>query len=198
MSEAIWVNNVSFGYKKGELVLKNVSFSVEEGEFVGVIGPNGGGKTTLLKLLIGFLEPDAGEIRIFSKLPTSYPNDLGYVPQSLHFDRNFPISVLDLVLAGRLSKLGWTGRFSKEDKEIAQFALEEVGLKDFCNRSFGTLSGGQAQRALIARALATQPKVLLLSASQNTQKPHYINGNARYSGDHQTCKAHSVRTARSA
>lgn len=162
MKNAICVKGISFGYTQDEPVLKNVSFDVAEGEFVGLIGPNGGGKTTLLKLLMGFVEPCEGHISIFSKSPTSYPNDIGYVPQVLHYDRNFPISVIDLVLEGRLSRLGWTGRFSKDDKEIAHDAIAKVGLSNFCNKSFGTLSGGQAQRALIARALATQPKVLLL------------------------------------
>lgn len=158
----IVVKDVSFSYAKDEPILQNVSFTVSEGEFVGLIGPNGGGKTTLLKLLMGFLEPSSGTISIFGKAANRYPNGVGYVPQALHYDRHFPISVIDLVLGGRLSELSWTGRFSKEDKEIAYHALEQVKLADFCNRSFGTLSGGQAQRALIARALATQPKVLLL------------------------------------
>ncbi|MBS0636735.1 MAG: metal ABC transporter ATP-binding protein [Verrucomicrobia bacterium] len=162
MPDAIEVTGVSFGYSADEPILKNVTFGVAEGEFVGLIGPNGGGKTTLLKLLMGFLEPWEGNISIFSKPATEYPNGIGYVPQVLHYDRNFPISVLDLVLEGRLSKLSWTGRFSKQDKEIALHALEQVNLADFCDKSFGMLSGGQAQRALIARALATEPKALLL------------------------------------
>ena len=160
--KAIQVQDVSFGYTSDSAVLKNVSFDIEEGEFVGLIGPNGGGKTTLLKLLLGFIKPTSGEIKIFSKSPTDYPNSIGYVPQVLHYDRTFPISVIDLVLEGRLSHLSWLGRYSKRDKELSYHALEQVGLSDFCNRSFGTLSGGQAQRALIARALATEPKVLLL------------------------------------
>lgn len=159
---AIEVKGVSFGYTKDEPILKNVSFEVAEGEFVGLIGPNGGGKTTLLKLLMGFLEPWEGHISIFSNSTTNYPNGIGYVPQVLHYDRTFPISVLDLVLGGRLSTLSWTGRFTKQDKEIAYHALEQVNLADFCDKSFGMLSGGQAQRALIARALATEPKALLL------------------------------------
>lgn len=162
MTDAIVVQGVSFGYSRDEPVLKNVSFEVAEGEFIGLIGPNGGGKSTLLKLLIGFLEPWEGTISIFSKPATTYPNGVGYVPQALHYDRSFPISVLDLVLQGRLARLGFLGRFSKEDKEFARHVLEQVGLIDFCDKSFGTLSGGQAQRVLIARALACEPKVLLL------------------------------------
>lgn len=160
--QAISVKNISFGYSRDEPVLKNVSFEVQKGEFVGLIGPNGGGKTTLLKLLIGFLRPWQGDISIFGQPATSYPNGIGYVPQALHCDKQFPINVMDLVLGGRLSRLPWWGKFSKEDREAALFALEQVKLTDFRYRPFGTLSGGQAQRVLIARALAQQPKVLLL------------------------------------
>lgn len=162
MTSAVSVKEISFGYNKAEPVLQKVSFDVQKGEFVGLIGPNGGGKTTLLKLLMGFLQPWEGTISIFDKQASSYPNGIGYVPQVLHYDRYFPISVMDLVLEGRLCNLGWTGRFSKRDKEIAHHALNQVGLSNFYDKSFGTLSGGQAQRALIARALATEPKVLLL------------------------------------
>lgn len=160
--KAITVRHVSYGYSKQEPVLRDVSFEVEEGEFLGLIGPNGGGKTTLLKLLMGFLQPWEGEIEIFGKKATDYPNGIGYVPQNLHFDKYFPISVMDLVLEGRLSRLSWTGRYSKQDQEAAEQALIEVNLADFAKRPFGTLSGGQAQRALIARALASEPRVLLL------------------------------------
>lgn len=159
---AISVKDLSFGYTPHEPVLKHVSFEVQKGEFVGLIGPNGGGKTTLLKLLIGFLRPWKGSISIFGKAATNYPNGIGYVPQALHCDKEFPISVMDLVLGGRLSKLPWWGKFSKQDREVAMSALEQVKLTDFCNRPFGTLSGGQAQRVLIARALAQEPEVLFL------------------------------------
>ena len=162
MTDAIEVSQVSFGYIRAEPALKNVSFTVKPGEFVGIIGPNGGGKTTLLKLLMGFLPPWKGKISIFGKKPTDYPNGIAYVPQALDTDRQFPISVLDLVLEGRLSRLPWWGSFSKVDREAALHALEQVKLSDFRHHSFGKLSGGQAQRALIARALAQNPEVLLL------------------------------------
>jgi zinc transport system ATP-binding protein len=162
MTAAIDVLHVSFGYTKNEPVLKNVSFRIDQGDFVAIIGPNGGGKTTLLKLLMGFLLPWKGHISLFGKKPTDYPNGIAYVPQALHSDRQFPISVIDLVLGGRLSKLPWWGSFSKGDREAAMQALEQVKLVDYYNRPFGTLSGGQAQRALIARALAQKPEILLL------------------------------------
>jgi zinc transport system ATP-binding protein len=161
-TSVITVEKVWFGYSSGVPVLQDISFTVEQGEFVGIIGPNGGGKTTLLKLLLGFITPWEGTISILGKNPTSYPNSIAYVPQAMHFDKLFPISVMDLVLGGRLSKLPWWGSFSKEDREKALHALEQVNLVDLQNRPFGTLSGGQAQRALIARALAQEPKILLL------------------------------------
>ncbi len=161
----ISIKNLFFGYTPDQPVLYDVCLDIQQTEFIGIIGPNGGGKTTLLKLLLGFLQPWQGSITILGKPATSYPNDIAYVPQALHYDKQFPISVLDLVLGGRLSKLAWWGAFSKEDKEQALFALEQVQLIDFKDRPFGTLSGGQAQRALIARALAQEPKILLLDES---------------------------------
>lgn len=158
---ALAVENVGFSYQDAP-VLRDITFKVRAGEFVGVIGPNGGGKTTLLKLLMGFLRPDAGQVRIFGAPPASARRQIAYVPQSLRFDRQFPISVFELVLGGRLSHLPWYGTFSRADKQAALEALEQVRLAEFKDRAFGTLSGGQAQRALIARALAAHPRMLLL------------------------------------
>lgn len=158
---AVLFKKVSFAYQEA-LVLKEVSFQVEVGDFVGIIGPNGGGKTTLLKLLMGFLKPLSGEIQIFGKSPQSALKCLAYVPQTARFDRQFPISVMELVLSGRLSRLPWYGKYHKQDKEKASECLEKVGLSHLSEASFGTLSGGQAQRALIARALVAEPKLLLL------------------------------------
>ncbi len=153
--------HVSFAYQDA-FVLKDVSFEVKNGEFIGIIGPNGGGKTTLLKLMMGFLKPNAGKIKIFGKCPQNSLELIAYVPQTVRFDRQFPISVMELVLSGRLSKLAWHGQYSKIDKEKALHALEKVGLVDLQYNAFGTLSGGQAQRVLIARALVSEPKLLLL------------------------------------
>lgn len=161
MNPAVAIKNLSFSY--GEMsVLKDISFDIQPGQFIGVIGPNGGGKTTLLKLILGFLKPSAGEIEIFGKPPLAARENIAYVPQSLRFDKQFPISVMELVLEGRLSHLPWYGQFKKKDKEIALHALDRVGLAHLKERPFGSLSGGQAQRALIARALASEPRLLLL------------------------------------
>jgi zinc transport system ATP-binding protein len=159
--DAIKFDHVCFGY--GETpVLKNATFSIGEGEFIGVIGPNGGGKTTLLRLIMGFLEPSSGTIEIFGKSPQESISSIAYVPQILRYDRQFPISVLELVLSGLMSQLPWYGQYTAAHKEAAMVALEKMGMQDFKSRSIGTLSGGQVQRALISRALVSQPKLLLL------------------------------------
>lgn len=154
-------NNLTFSYENN-VILKDISFEVRAGEFIGIIGPNGGGKTTLLKLILGFLAPTKGTLTLFNKPPQQSIGNVGYVPQAMRFDRQFPISVFELVLSGRLSRLPWYGVYSREDRKIASETIEQLGLGPFQNEAFGTLSGGQAQRALIARALVSQPKLLLL------------------------------------
>lgn len=161
MKPIVTLENVSFAYQD-EPVLKNVSFTIVPGEFVGLIGPNGGGKTTLLKLILGFLRPTSGKISVYDRAPPPPNGQIAYVPQNLRFDRQFPISVMELVLAGRLSRLPWYGIYSKDDHAAAQEALRKVNMLAYADSTFGTLSGGQAQRVLIARALASEPKLLLL------------------------------------
>lgn len=176
MTAVLSIDALSFAYRD-VLVLKDISFGVEKGEFVGIIGPNGGGKTTLLKLILGFLQPDGGSIAVFGKPPVKARHQIAYVPQGLHFDREFPISVLELVLQGRLSHLSWTGMFSEKDRHAAFNALESVGLGRLAKRPLASLSGGQIQRALIARALATKPKLLILdepTASVDAQSEREI------------------------
>lgn len=158
---AIVCKDLFFSYDE-TLVLKNVSFTIHQGEMVSVIGPNGGGKTTLLKLLMGFLAPSQGSLSIFGSEPEEARDHIAYVPQHLRIDRQFPISVLDVVLTGRLKHLTLWGRYQKEDKQAAIEALKKVNLEDLASRSFGTLSSGQAQRVLIARALVSEPSLLLL------------------------------------
>lgn len=154
-------DHVDFSYTDVS-VLSDVSFSLQSGESIGIIGPNGGGKTTLLKLIMGFLKPTSGAVSLFGKPPGYSRQALGYVPQATRFDRQFPISVFEVVLSGRLSRLPWYGKYSQEDYDAVHAMLEKVGLLEFRKCAFGTLSGGQAQRTLIARALVSEPKVLLL------------------------------------
>ena len=151
---------MSFSYGKSQ-VLEDVSFTLGRGESLCVIGPNGGGKSTLAKLLLGLLEPTRGRLEILGKSPREARTAIGYVPQAMRFDPQFPISALDIVLMGRLNHLR-VGRFSKQCREVARAALGEVDMSGYEKRPFSDLSGGERQRVLIARALACEPELLLL------------------------------------
>ena len=162
-SPIVQLDGVRFAY--GEVVvLEEVHLSIWPGEWVLVVGPNGGGKTTLLKLILGLLEPTDGQVRLFGQAPAKSRHRVGYMPQHMQFDSLFPVTVMDIVLMGRLGTpgrrpLGWYGR---KDRQAAQEALAEVGLVGLEDRPFAALSGGQRQRVLIARALCSQPELLLL------------------------------------
>jgi zinc transport system ATP-binding protein len=170
----ITFDQVSFSYSNTP-VLREISFQVYPGEFIGIIGPNGGGKTTLLKLILGFLKPSKGKIDVFGQnlaFHSTSSNQLAYVPQSVRFDRDFPISVEEVVLSGLISRLPWYGRFHAADRQAAKEILEKTRLAHLAAHPFGTLSGGQAQRVLIARALVSKPELLLLdepTASMDSQ-----------------------------
>lgn len=161
MAPVVKVEGLAFSYDR-VAILRNVSFTIERGEWIGLIGPNGGGKTTLLKILLGFLHPQSGTLELFGMPPDEARHRIGYVPQSLGFDPKFPISALELVLTSRLSRLPWYGRYRRSDKRTAMEALDRVGLANFASSRFSQLSGGQRQRVLLARALATEPDLLLL------------------------------------
>lgn len=158
---AIEITDLCFSYDNFE-ALCSVNLTIPENDFVGIIGPNGGGKTTLLKLIMGLLKPQRGSISLFGKKPQSLHGQIGYVPQFRHVDQNFPISVLDLVLLGALSKTSPWGRYPKKTKDLALDLLEQLDLIDLKERPFAHLSGGQAQRALIARSLVSDPTLLIL------------------------------------
>ncbi len=159
-ASVITLAHVRFGYN-GATVLDDVSLEIPAGDFVCLIGPNGGGKTTLLKLLVGLLKPESGEIRLFGRAPAEARARIGYLPQRSELDRQFPASVLDVVLMGRLdSRL--LGPYRPRDRRAALAALEEVEMGGLAGRSFAELSGGQRQRVLIARALCGEPQLLLL------------------------------------
>ena len=157
----IEIQNLNFSYHS-QPVLRDVNLSVNHGDFVAMIGPNGGGKTTLLKLMLGLLRADSGDVRIFNNPPQEVSHRIGYVPQDVHINKNFPISALDVVLMGRLKPgRGWS-RHSQPDRLAALNALEQVEMKKFYDHRIGELSGGQKQRVFVARALVTDPELLLL------------------------------------
>ncbi|MBT4290282.1 MAG: ABC transporter ATP-binding protein [Deltaproteobacteria bacterium] len=154
------LDDVSFSYHK-DPVLDDVNIKIDHLDFATVVGPNGSGKSTLLKLLLGVVKPDKGKIEVLGQSPIKSRMHMGYMPQYMSYDSQFPITVCDLVLMGRLGG-SLFGKYTKYDKELADSILEEVRLSDFANHPFAELSGGQKQRALLARALCCEPKLLLL------------------------------------
>ncbi|MGZ0654835.1 metal ABC transporter ATP-binding protein [Coraliomargarita sp. W4R72] len=153
-------DGVSFSYGHN-LVIDDADFDIYKGESVCVIGPNGGGKSTLLKLMLGLLTPDRGEIRLFGESTKRGRARVGYVPQQIEFDPLFPVSALDVALMGRLNKSS-LGFVTKADRVSAQDALTKMGLADQAKQPFASLSGGQRQAVLIARALVAKTELLLL------------------------------------
>lgn len=160
---AIEVENLNVEYKKGVFALKNISFKIKEGEYLGIIGPNGGGKTTLLKAILNLVEYSNGSIKFFGKNLKQVRKLIGYVPQFSDIDKSFPIVAKEVVLMGTL-KSGFHPFFSysQEAKDKALEVMKEVDIEHLADRTLNTLSGGEFQRLLIARALAQDPKILLL------------------------------------
>lgn len=147
------------------VALEAVSLRVMPGEFLALIGPNGSGKSTLVRTILGLIQPTAGRVRLFGKAPAELGQEwgqVGYVPQVAQIDLRFPLRVFDVVLMGRYGQVGLIRRPGRRDREAARLALERVGLSDLAGRQIGRLSGGQRQRMLVARALASEPKLLLL------------------------------------
>ena len=159
--EVVSVQHVYAGYE-GEDVLEDINLSVRQGDFVGLMGPNGGGKTTLLKVLLGLIEPTRGTVRLLGRSVQKARHLIGYVPQLVEFDREFPISARDVVRMGRLAHRTLFRHYTAEDDSIVDEALASVEMLDLRDRAIGELSGGQRQRIYIARALAGKPEVLLL------------------------------------
>jgi len=157
----IEVRGLSFAYGAVP-VLENVDLSVSQGEFLGIVGPNAGGKSTLLKLILGLLEPTAGAIRVLGRSPRTASRDIGYVPQYPAFARDFPVTVEQVVLTGRLGHGRLLGGYSPQDREMARWFMTQTEIADLAQRRIATLSGGQLQRVLVARALACEPQILIL------------------------------------
>ena len=160
LKDIIKIRNLNFSYDK-QVVLEDINLDYSSDEFLAIIGPNGGGKSTLLKLILGLLKPQSGEIKLFGKEPSEVSKFIGYVPQNFLSNQSFPMMVLEVVLMGLIDKKIF-GFYSKDEKALALSALEKVGMGEFANARIGELSGGQRQRVYIARALCANAKVLIL------------------------------------
>jgi len=156
MNNIIEIKDLSFSYNKTK-VLENINLDIKTDDFIAIIGPNGGGKSTLLKLILGLLKPKTGEISF-----TYDKNSIGYVPQNTNLNINFPITSLEVVLMGHIGGKKPLFGYSKEEVTCAKNSLQKVGMLDFADTKIGNLSGGQRQRVFIARALCANPKIILL------------------------------------
>ena len=157
----IKIKNLDFSYG-GPKILENIEIDIQRNEFIGMVGPNGSGKTTLLKIIMGVLTPDKGTVKVLGNPPSQSVQEIGYMPQLTPFSRDFPISVEETVLMGRLGKTSSIGFFNKADKLAAEKAMNDVEILDLRKRVIGSLSGGQLQRVLIARALTCEPQIMIL------------------------------------
>lgn len=154
--------SLSYGENK---VLKNISLAIPKGTCLGIIGPNGSGKTSLLRSIAGLIQPASGGVKVFGHIPSRSwrrRQPIGYVPQWKSIDRDFPISVYEVVMLGRTAHLGFLHSPKKEDHDLVKRILQRVNMLELANRPIGQLSGGQQQRVFIARALAQEADILLL------------------------------------
>ncbi len=157
----IEIKDLSFAYEK-QKVLEDINLTVEEKDFLAIIGPNGGGKSTLLKLILGINKYKKGSIKVLGKAPKESLRSIGYVPQNTNVNTDFPIKVIEVVLMGHVEGKRPLFGYGKHEILCAMGALEQVGMADFAQTKIGSLSGGQRQRVMIARALCAHPKILIL------------------------------------
>ncbi|MEG6585237.1 metal ABC transporter ATP-binding protein [Dendrosporobacter sp. 1207_IL3150] len=163
------LNDISFSYSQGNTVLENISLEIPKGVFLAMVGPNGAGKSTLLKLCVGLLKPDSGTVKILG-VPIENFSDrhkLAYIAQQGICNRSFPVTVEEVVAMGRVAKLGIGRKPSKEDRAMIEEALCTVGMQQFSKRMIGELSGGQQQRVAIAKALVSNPEVVLMDEAMS-------------------------------
>lgn len=164
-AKLIELKGIEAGYN-GETVLKNTSFEIRKNDFIGIIGPNGGGKTTLVKVILGLIKPRAGEIKYHFN-SQSRDQLIGYLPQTHFIDKKFPISVKDVVLSGYMNKNRMIRRFSSDEKAYADFQMEKMGIAALRKKPIGELSGGQMQRVFLCRAIISSPELLILDEPNN-------------------------------
>jgi zinc transport system ATP-binding protein len=155
------IRHLTVGYDEN-IILHDVSLTIHGSDFIGVIGPNGGGKTTLLKAILGLLKPVQGEVVFHDCMTEGNHHRIGYLPQINNIDRKFPISVSEVVRSGLMSKKRIIKQYAKKDLEFAGELMSQMGIYEIRNKAIGELSGGQIQRALLCRALVNQPKLLVL------------------------------------
>ncbi len=157
----IEIENLYFAYDK-DIILENINLKVEPLDFLAIIGPNGGGKSTLLKLILGLLKPTKGTVRVFGEPPSKQLPHIGYVPQNTNVNTDFPIKVIEVVLIGHVGGKKSLFGYGKDEIACAMGALAQVGMEAYAHSRIGDLSGGQRQRVMIARALCAHPKILIL------------------------------------
>ena len=165
MESIVSLSNVTVRYDD-YVAIERINLEIFADDFICIIGPNGGGKTTLIKAILGTI-PYSGEVNIAPSLFNGNKRLIGYLPQHSTFDRNFPISVLEVVMSGLQSKRGFSTKYSHEDREKAMQLLDKVGIASVADRQIGEVSGGQLQRALLCRAVISEPKLLILDEPTN-------------------------------
>lgn len=168
MDTILELKNITAGYD-GSVILKEVNFSVKEKDFIGIIGPNGGGKTTLLKVILGLIHPYRGEV-VYHK---SRQNLFGYLPQNQTIDKRFPINTTEVVLSGLMSEKGIFKSYSRAEKSKAVELLKTYGMEDYLKTPIGELSGGQMQRVFLCRAIIASPRVLILDEPTTYVDSHF-------------------------
>jgi zinc transport system ATP-binding protein len=168
--EIIKLENISFSYNNEEF-LKNINLSIYEDDFLGIIGPNGGGKTTLLKLILRLLKPKKGKISVFGDTPKASRESIGYLSQFKNIDFDFPITAFEIVMLSRVGKSIFK-RYNKKDRQAAEKALKRLGIWNLRDKKLNELSGGEKQRVFVARALANDPKILLLDEPMSNLDIH--------------------------